>query len=459
MTFSAENLPDGLALDPSTGRITGRLSKRGSHDVTLRATNALGTAERTLRIVVGDEIALTPPMGCNTYGGWGPFVTEANIRAAADALVRLGLTQHGYSYINIDDGWQGERGGPEGAIQPNEKFTDLRRLCDDLHELGLRVGIYSTPWTSSYEGFIGGSSDDPAGAWTRPDPPRSGIGKFGRHTFEVADARQFAAWGFDYFKYDWGIDQDGYAGIERAKRMAEALRGSGRDVVLELSNTTPLALAEDYTGIANMCRTTGDIVDVWDRMQLEPEKRGWAHGVRDIWKQHKSWRQFNRPGHWNMPCPLRVGLLGGWDLKPLRPTRLTPDEQYSHITLWCLWSAPLIIGCPPERLDEFTLSLLTNDEVLELDQDPLGRQARQIEVGDHEILIKDLEDGSKAVGLFNVGNAEDVVRVSWADVGIAGPQVVRDLWRQRDLGTHPNGFEARVPSHGVVLVRIRSVTP
>ena len=199
MQFSAENLPAGLTLEAATGRITGALQDRGTHEVTLRAVNARGSTERTLRIVVGDDIALTPVMGCNTYGGWGPNVTEANIRAAADALVKSGLTQHGYSYVNIDDGWQGKRGGKYNAIQPNEKFGDLRALCDHLHSLGLKAGIYSTPWTSSYEGFIGGSSDNEDGSWTRPNPPRSGIGKFGRYTFETNDARQIAEWGFDYF--------------------------------------------------------------------------------------------------------------------------------------------------------------------------------------------------------------------------------------------------------------------
>ena len=130
--------------------------------------------------------------------------------------------------------------------------------------------------------------------------------------------------------------------------------------------------------------------------------------------------------------------------------------QYTHLSLWCLWSAPLIIGCPPERLDEFTLSLLTNDEVLELDQDPLGKQARQVAVGGHEILVKDLEDGSHAVGLFNVGPTAAEVSVRWSDLGFTGPQAVRDLWRQQDLGIFETRFAAPVASHGVVLVRVRS---
>lgn len=458
MKFSIENLPPGLLFDTDSGRITGVLRDRGVHATTVRVSNALGSAERSFRIVVGDEIALTPVMGCNTYGGWGPNVSEANIRAAAEALVKTGLTQHGYSYVNIDDGWQGKRGGKDHAIQPNEKFGDLRVLCDDLHRMGLKVGIYSTPWTSSYEGFVGGSSDEATGAWVRPNPPRSGTGKFGRYRFEVADARQFAEWGFDYFKYDWALDRPDDELVERTRRMVEALRATGRDIVFELSNAAPLAKAHELTTLVNMCRTTGDIVDVWDRSQLDAQKQKWAFGVRDIWNHHKLWAEFNRPGHWNMPCPLRVGVLGGWDLKPLQPTRLTPDEQYTHLSLWSLWSAPIIIGCPPERLDAFTLGLLTNNEVIDINQDPLGKQARQIVSGGHEILIKDLEDGTKAVGLFNVGAAEAEVAVAWSEIGLKGSQSVRDVWRQRDLGVFPEKFSAKVRSHGVVLIKVRNQT-
>jgi len=448
MRFTARGLPAGASFDAATGRISGKVAKRGTYRIALRAENSLGRAERELRLVVGDEIALTPVMGCNTWGGWGPSVAEPHIRAAADAMVRLRLIDHGYTYINIDDGWQGQRDGKRRAIQPNEKFGDMRALCDYIHSLGLKAGVYSTPWVTSYAGFVGGSSDNEDGSWRRGAPAREGH-RYGRRFFEAEDARQWDEWGFDYVKYDWKIKE-----VEPARRMGDALRATGRDMVLELSNDAPIEQAEAFTSIATMCRTTGDIVDVWDRSQLDEGKRRWALGVRDIWNLHKNWARFNRPGHWNMPCPLRVGVLGGWDQKPLQPTRLTPDEQYSHISLWCLWSAPLIIGCPIERLDEFTLSLLTNDEVLELDQDPLGRQAHQIDVEGGEALIKELEGGDTAVGLFNPGASEAEVRVAWRDLGLKGPRRVRDLWRQKDLGVIAERFSARVARHGVTLLRL-----
>ncbi len=448
MKFSAANLPEGLHLDEQSGRIRGSLAQRGTHRVLLRAENRAGRAERELRIVVGDELLLTPLLGCNTWGGWGPRVTDANLRAAAEAMVKSGLIDHGWQYVNIDDGWQGLRGGPHNAILPNDKFGDMRALCDYIHHLGLKAGIYSTPWITSYAGFVGGSSDDPQGAWQRPKTPRDGW-RFGKYLFEANDARQWAEWGFDYAKYDWGVDR-----AEITRRMAEALAARDRDIVLELSNSVPLAQAAEHAPLAQLSRTTGDLVDLWDRSQMDAGLARWAVGIREVWLAHDAWAPHQRPGHWNHACNLRIGLLGGWRNQPLTPSRLTPDEQYSHISLWCLWGSPMIIGTPIERLDPFTLSLLSNDEVLEVHQDPLGQQGRRIEVGGGEAVVKPLEDGSRAVGLFNPGAEPARVSVDWAALRLSGPQRVRDLWRQKDLGVHAAGFAADIRPHGVVMVRV-----
>lgn len=449
MTFAAEGLPAGAIFDAENGRITGSVARSGTYPVKLTATNAAGRAERTLKLIVGDTFALTPPMGCNTWGGLGPFVSEKGVRASAEAMVKSGLIHHGYCYVNIDDGWQGQRGGPHRAIQPNDKFGDMKRLCDDLHAMGLKVGNYSTPWRTSYAGFVGGSSDDEEGTWAKlPPAPKKGW-THGKYRFEINDACQAAEWGIDYFKYDWGIDS-----LELARVMGDALRSQPRDIVLELSNTAPFKDAAAYTSIGTMTRTDGDLVDVWVKTQLDPAKQKWALGIRDLWLAHKRWEPFNRPGHWNMPCPLRVGMLGGWDNKPLRPTRLTVDEQFSHISLWCLWGAPLIIGAPIDKLDAFTLSLLTNDEVLDVDQDPLGLQAHDIDVPGGEVLVKKLADDAVAVGLFNPGETASTVAVTWAQAGVDGPQQVRDLWRQKDIGVFTVRFSATVPPHGVVLVKL-----
>ena len=449
MTFQAEGLPAGLKLDPATGIVTGSVAARGTTRATLRAVNGHGRAERELRIVVGDEICLTPLLGCNTWGGWGARVAETNLRAAAEAMVRVGLADHGWQYVNIDDGWQGQRGGRHNAIQPNGKFGDLRALCDHIHSLGLKAGIYSTPWATSYAGFTGGSSDDPGGAWTRPAKPRDGW-RHGKHLFDAQDARQWAEWGFDYAKYDWNIDR-----VDLVKSFADALAACDRDLVFELSNELALDKAAVCVPLAQLSRTTGDLVDYWDRSQMDEGLRKWAVGIREVMLLHDAFAPFQRPGHWNHACNLRVGLLGGWRDKPLEPSHLSPDEQYAHISLWCLWGSPMIIGTPIERLDPFTLGLLTNDEVLEVNQDPLGKQGRRKVVEGGEAVVKPMEDGTVAVGLFNPGPAAGEVAIRWEEAGVSGPQAVRDLWRQKDLGAAAGRFAATVASHGVVMVRLR----
>src|SRR2546423_6690128 len=193
--------------------------------------------------------------------------------------------------------------------------------------------------------------------------------------------------------------------------MYDALRGSGRDVVFSLSNSTPFTNALALSRLANCWRTTGDIRDNWDSMS----KKGFGGD---------KWEHFSGPGHWNDPDMLVVGQVG-WG-KP-HPTNLTPDEQYTHITLWCLLSAPLLLGCDLERLDDFTLGLLTNDEVLAISQDSLGKQALGASNRDDlRVYAKDLEDGSKAVGLFNLGQHPAPVTVAWADLKLSGKLAVRD---------------------------------
>jgi len=448
ITFAADGLPAGLKLDEKTGRITGFVSTAGTYEVTIKATNSLGADQRRVKIVIGDKIALTPPMGWNSWNCWAEKVSDENVRQSAKAMVDSGLVNHGWTYINIDDTWQAPRAGDFNAIQGNEKFTDMKGLCDYVHSLGLKIGIYSTPWITSYAGFIGGSSDNENGSWQKV----SGYNSYsknhrhGKFSFADNDAKQLAAWGMDYLKYDWNPNDP-----QHVEEMAKALRASGRDIVYSLSNTAPFEHAETWVKLANCWRTTGDIRDGWSKEQLPPGER-WAVGIADIWKLHGKWAPFNGPGHWNDPDMLVVGRVG-WG-KP-HPTNLTPDEQYTHISLWCLWSAPLLLGCPLDQLDDFTLNLLTNDEVLALDQDPLGIQATEIaSEGQGKVLVKKLEDGAIAVGLFNIGKENASVKVTWKQLGIDGTQTIRDLWRQKNIGTYSDSFEATVRPHGVVLIKI-----
>lgn len=472
MQFAADDLPDGLTLEPSSGRITGVLREPGEHVVTLRATNSLGAAERPLRIVVGGNIALTPPLGWNSWNAWGTEVSEDRVRAAARALVASGLRDHGWMYVNIDDGWQGVRGGEFNAIQPNRKFRDLAALADEIHGLGLKLGIYSSPWRATFGRHIGSSADTANGtyhwiesgehneffqyaipewtsafdryAWLKPLGDRmrkrerkkftSAKRSFGEVSFVVQDVRQWSKWGVDYLKYDWvPID------VAHAADMSSALHNSGRDIVYSISNNARLAVAPELAKIANSWRTTVDIKDTWE-------------SVSDIGFSRDEWAPFNSPGHYNDADMLVVG-----DLRWNRPglTRLTSDEQYAHVSLWCLLSGPLLIGCDLEKLDAFTLNLLTNDEVLDVNQDALCKQATRV-ARDHEseVYAKPLAHGAWAVGLFNRADKPARVRVNWSALGVTGKQRVRDLWRQKDLGVFDRGMEADVAAHGVLLVRV-----
>jgi alpha-galactosidase len=458
--FSADDLPASLTIDKNTGQIGGTAPAAGEYLVTLHAKNNLGSDSKPLKIVIGETIALTPPMGWNSWNCWAKAVDQEKVLRSARAVVETGLVNHGWTYINIDDAWQAQRGGEFGGIQPNDKFPDMPGLCDEIHRLGLKAGIYSTPWKTSYAGFIGGSADNRAGNWEPPADPKVTGGRgpwsHAKYPFAKNDARQWATWGFDYLKYDWNPND-----VQHVTEMADALRASGRDLVYSLSNSAPFDHAEDWARLANCWRTTGDIRDTW-----------WS--VSSIGFSQSRWVPYAGPGHWNDPDMLVVGYVG-WGPR-LHPTKLTPDEQYTHISLWSLLAAPLLLGNDLERMDEFTLSLLTNDEVLAVNQDPLGREANRVtqhgptvtatapgrpdrinKQQQKQIWARDLADGSKAVGLFNLGTEPTTVAVQWREIGVEGKQVVRDLWRQKDLGTFDGDFSATVEPHGVVFVKVITV--
>ena len=453
MTFGATGLPKGLSLDNNSGRITGALAKEGKFPVTLRAKNKLGVAERQLKIVCGPRIGLTPAMGWNSWYCFAGSVSADKIKAAADAMVASGLINHGWTYINIDDYWQVHRDsqdptlqGPQrdaqGRILPNPRFPDMKALTDYVHGRGLKIGLYSSP-----------------GPWTCG-------GCVGSFDHEQLDAQSYADWGFDYFKYDWcsytpaleaqrgnstndfkklklwppDVPNELAEMIKPYALMRAALDKVPRDIIYNFCQYGMGNVWEwgDRIG-GNSWRTTRDITDTWKAMS----------GIGFNQNGHE---KFAGPGHFNDLDMLIVGKVGFGNL---RPTRLTPNEQYTHISLWCLLASPLLISGDMTQFDDFTLSLLSNDEVLDVNQDPLGRQAARVaKRGDLEVWAKDMEDGSKAVGLFNRGKLEAPVSVNWADLGLTVKQKVRDLWRQKDLGDFADAFAAKVPRHGAVLVRL-----
>jgi alpha-galactosidase len=445
--FAAVGLPPGLKLDDATGRITGRVNKSGTYAVALRANNAKGSGEKKFRIIIGDKIALTPPMGWNSWNCWAGAVDQEKTLRSARAMVASGLINHGWTYINIDDTWQGRRGGPFKGLQANEKFPDMKSMCAQIHEMGLKAGIYSTPWITSYAKFAGGSSDDPSGAWST-NLDSGNCWRLGKYNFAENDARQWADWGIDYLKFDWNpID------LPHTAKMAGALRKTKRDIVFSLSNLAPYEHAADWARLANCWRTTGDI---WDGWENNPAKEAYYnYGVSEIAFSQDPWAAFAGPGHWNDPDMLVVGYVG-WGPQ-LHASHLTPDEQYTHISMWCMLSAPLLIGCDLERLDSFTLGLLGNDEVLALDQDALGKQATRVASnGPVDVFMKDLEDGSKALGFFNRSDRPaNVTMTKLSYLGFHGTWHERDLWRQKNLPDVRGRLQTSVPAHGVVLLKLR----
>ncbi len=433
MEFSAENLPSGLHLDAKTGIITGVIKEKGEFIVTFNATNKLGTAKKEFKIICGDQIALTPPLGWNSWNCFASSVSDKKIRAAADAMIKSGLINHGWAYINIDDYWETKPGSDDptlqgkprddnGYINPNKRFPDMKALGNFIHDKGLKMGIYSSPGPLTCGGCIGSFQH------------------------ENNDAQKYGEWGIDYLKYDWCSYDGDRNNINDLMKpyfvMREALNKVNRDIVYSLCQYGMGNVWEWGAKVGgNSWRTTGDITDTWQSLS-------------DIAFSQNGHEKFAGPGHWNDPDMLVVGMVG-WG-ENLHPTRLTPNEQYTHISMWCLLSAPLLIGCDMTRLDDFTIGLLTNDEVLAVDQDPLGKQADRVyKDGDIEIWAKNLQDGSKAVGLFNRGNDAAEVSAGFNQIGLQGKCLVRDLWRQKDIGKFEKQYKTVVPSHGVVLIKIK----
>lgn len=450
MKFSASGLPKGLSIDPEKGLITGVVKKPGEYPVEITASNSKGTTTRLLTIKIGDEVALTPPLGWSSWNCWGLLIDEGLVRETAASMVDNDLINYGWSYVNIDDGWQGLRGGKHNAIQPNpEKFTDMKKLADELHSEGMRLGIYSAPWVGTYAGFIGSYSDNPEGRyeWTVRDslpslqeawPARYYNWRNGKHSFVANDVKQWEDWGIDYLKYDWTPNQLYYV-----KEMIDALRSTDRDILFGMSNAAHWGDAPQWARCPNCYRTTGDIRDTWGNMS------------RIGFQQQDKWAPFNVPGHWADADMMVIGVVG-WDGE-LHHSRLTPDEQYTHVSLWTILASPMFLGCDMQQLDDFTLSLLRNNEIIEVHQDELGYQGFPFFKDNRSVVYaKPLVDGSMAVGLFNYGDTPLDMVISPSDFGIRGQQKIRDLWRQKDVWEKEakEKFTANVAPHGVVMIKI-----
>jgi len=442
MSYEVVNLPEGLACNKETGIITGSLASRGEFTVTFKVSNELGFAERPFRIVCGETLALTPHMGWNSWYVWENHITDKIMREAADAMVSTGMIDHGYMYVNIDDCWSvkpgakdstlvGEPRDKEGRINSNGRFPDMKGLTDYIHSKGLKAGIYTSP-----------------GELTCAEH----VAAYGH---EEQDVAKYVEWGYDFLKYDWcSYSKYGKTDVmEDLKRpyilMGGILKQQNRDIILNLCQYGMGQVwkwGKEVGG--HSWRTAGDLGGSFEGIGKALFRDGF-----DVYSSD-SLHLYAGPGGWNDPDYLLLGYLSNWKGATV-PTPLTPNEQYTQVSLWSLVAAPLIFSGDIARLDDFTLSLLTNDEIIDVDQDPLGKPGFRVSKnGDLEVWKRVLEDGSIAVGLFNRGEGQVEVTADWNDLGITGKQKVRDLWRQSDAGDFDGKYTATVGRHGVVMIRL-----
>ncbi len=354
------------------------------------------------------SLAASPPMGWNSWNKFHMKIDDATVRAQADAMVSSGMKAAGYQYINIDEGWEGVRDA-QGNLQPNHGFPDMKALAAYVHSKGLKLGIYTSPG------------------------PKACGGSEGSYGHEEQDAKLFASWDIDYVKYDWCTAGTVYSAEQyplALQKMGEAIAKSGRPMVYSIHGRGAVWTYAAAAG-AQLWRTTGDISDDYNRMIA-------------IGFAQKGLERYAGPGRWNDPDMMEIGNGG-----------MKANEYRMHMSLWCLLAAPLIAGNDLTAMTPETLAILTNAEVIALDQDALGAQGRTVyEEGPVAVIVKPLADGSRAVGLFNREQGAIKVPVKFSDIGVAENATVRDPWQHKDLGTFHGSFSADVPQHSVVLVRI-----
>jgi alpha-galactosidase len=367
-----------------------------------------------LHPVPDNGLARTPPMGWNSWNKFAGKVDDAVVRSIADAMVTSGMKQAGYTYINIDDTWEGPRDA-QGNITSNLKFPDMKALADYVHAKGLKIGIYSSPG------------------------PKTCAGYEGTYGHEEQDAKTFAGWGIDYLKYDWCSASRIYKNDEMQavyQKMGDALRKAARPMVYSLCQYGIGDVWKWGSEVGgNLWRTTGDISDNWKSL----DKIGF--------RQLDEIAGYTKVGHWNDPDMLEIGNGG-----------MSADEYRTHMSLWSLLAAPLLAGNDLRSMSEETKSILTNREVIAIDQDPDGKPARRISNAESTavVVLRGLHDGSVAVGLFNRADQPQTVIVKLEALGLKGQKLhARNLWEHADVELAGDSYQTMVPVHGVVLLRIR----
>jgi alpha-galactosidase len=369
-----------------------------------------------------NALAQTPPMGWNSWNKFACNVSEDLIKTVADAIAANGMKDAGYQYVVIDDCWQVKRDEQGNIVADPDRFPNgIQGVADYVHSKGLKFGIYSDAGTKTCAG--------------RPASQ-------GR---EYQDAMQYAKWGVDYLKYDWC--NTGTRNAEEAyTTMSNALLSTGRPIVFsmcEWGTAKPWLWAH---GIGNLWRTTGDISDKWTSKKKWPDGNCCEYGMVDILDQQVGLESFAGPGHWNDPDMMEVGNGG-----------MTTPEYRAHFSFWAMLAAPLIAGNDVRSMSPETKEILQNKEVIAIDQDSLGRQGRRVgKQGDLEVWARPLNDGGRAVILFNRGTADADVSVTWEQLAYPGhlSAKVRDLWEHKDLGSFDGGYKTKVHPHSVVMVKV-----
>ena len=406
-----------LVIPSLLGNGHGQDKERIAHRVSMTKAKVSGVHSVGLSLSSLDYngLAATPPMGWNSWNKFRAQTDDALIREIAAALVKSGLKDAGYVYVNIDDGWEGKR-DPQGVLHPNDLYPDMRDLAKYVHSLGLKLGIYSSPGPKTCGGFEGS------------------------YGHEEQDAKMFAEWGIDYLKYDWcSADQVYYTPSEMQAaylKMGAALRVTGRSIVYALCQYGVIGVEQwGRTVGGNLWRTTFDIGDNWDTMSR-------------IGFQQVNNRTNAGPGGWNDADMLEVGN-GGMSL----------EEYRTHFTLWSMASAPLVLGNDVRNMSAEIKALLANRDVIAVDQDPLGKPASRVaQTGTTEIWSKRLLDGDAAVAFFNRSDVPATVETRWSDVGVKNVDAVRDLWNAKEVQGSQVREQIRVvlPAHGTALFRVRT---
>ena len=431
ITFEVKNLPAGLLLDPSTGIITGNVKTPGEYKLKVTATNSKGNSEEEIKIVIGETLCLTPAMGWNSWNVFTKTLDEKMVMDMADAMVNTGMRDLGYQYINMDDFWHADTRDSIGRPVPDpKKFPHgMKYLSDYVHSKGLKLGIYSC-----------------AGNMTCGR-------RFGGYTYEEIDAKTYAEWGIDLLKYDYCYAPPTTKTAEaRYSKMGAALKHSGRSIVFSICEwgfRHPWKWGQQAGG--QYWRVSPDIMDSWKFPSI------WVFSMKAILNREEKLWKYAGPGHWNDPDMLIVGnygkglATGGNGLYK----GMTDVEYQTHFSLWGMFAAPLLASNDLRSMNEATAAILTNAEMLAINQDALGEQAKPVyKMGGIRVYLKHLSNGSLAVAVLNTSSSEKKFALKASTLGLHDTWNMRDVWKHEDTGMLKEKLSLNIKPHQTMVFKL-----